>query len=434
MNFFKEALTPLKKAAKAINLDKNLFNSLVSPDRVIELNIPFKRDSGEIEIIKGYRVQYNNWLGPYKGGLRYHPKVDMDEVTSLSFWMMIKNALVDVPFGGGKGGLQIDPKNLSKEELERLTREFTRKLAPNIGEQIDVPAPDVNTNSMIMDWIADEYSKVVGNNSKQSLRSSDLRAVVTGKSIGNGGSLGREEATGMGGFFVLEQLIKKLGLKKPLTVAVQGFGNVGSNTASILHDNNFKIMAVSDIKGGIKTVKEEGFNIDLVRACRLEKGMLAGCYCVGSVCDLAKRYDDGVITNEELLELEVDILIPAAMENVITYENAGKINAKIVFEMANGPTTPQADEILNERSSSLSKKGIVVVPDVLANSGGVTVSYFEWYQNMHNEKWSLEKVNNKLKEKMEKAFEEVWKISQEKKVTLRTAAYILALQRLSQKA
>ncbi len=417
MNFFKQALIPLKKAAKIINLDKNLFNVLANPDRVIELNIPFKRDSGELDLIKGYRVQYNNFLGPYKGGLRFHSKVDMDEVKALGFWMMIKNALIGVPFGGGKGGLQIDPKNLSKAELERLTREFTRQLAPNIGEQIDVPAPDINTNSMIMDWIADEYSKVTGKNSK---------AVVTGKSIDNGGSLGREEATGMGGFLVLEQLVKKLNLKKPLTVAVQGFGNVGSNIARILYLNGYKVVGVSDIKGGIYDAREEGFNIDLVKECRLEKGVLAGCYCVGSVCDLAKKYDEGIINNREILELPVDILIPAAMENVITKENAGKINAKIVFEMANGTTTPEADEIFN-------KKGIIVVPDVLANSGGVTVSYFEWYQNIHGEKWPLEKVNEKLKEKMEKAFEEVWKIHKDKKVTLRVAAYILALQRLAQR-
>lgn len=432
MNFFKKALTPLKKAAEKVNLDKNLFNILANPERVIELNIPFKRDSRNLEIIKGYRVQYNSFLGPYKGGLRFHPKVDMDEVKALGFWMMIKNALIDVPFGGGKGGLQIDPKDLSKEELERLTREFTRKLAPNIGGQIDVPAPDINTNSMIMDWMADEYRKVqsvkgrvLASRSGQS--ENRLEAVVTGKSISNGGSAGREGATGLGGFFVLEQLIKKLNLKKPLIVAIQGFGNVGSNTASILFDHGYKIVAVSDVKGGIYDAKENGFNIDLVRECRLEKGMLAGCYCIGSVCDLARKYDEGVINNQELLELPVDILIPAAMENVITKENADKINAKIVFEMANGPTTPEADEILN-------KRGILVVPDVLNNAGGVVVSYFEWLQNTRGEKWNLGKVNEKLKEKMEKAFEEVWRIHQEKKVSLRTAAYILALKRLSQKA
>ena len=413
---FNDSLKQLKKAAKIINLDENILKSLSTPENIIEVDLSTKTNLGKTQTFKGYRVQYNNWLGPYKGGLRYHPKVDMDEVKSLSFWMMIKNALVDIPFGGGKGGIEIDPKNLSESQLEELTREFAKKLAPSIGPNVDVPAPDVNTNSKIMDWFEDEYSKVVG---KKTL------AVVTGKSLDNGGSEGREEATGMGGFFVLEELVKKLKMKKPLTVAIQGFGNVGSNTASILFDHGYKIVAVSDVKGGIYGKTESGFNIDLVRACRLEKGFLAGCYCVGSVCDLANRFEDGTITNEELLELDVDILIPAALENVITEKNAPKIKAKIVFEMANGPTTQEADEILNER-------GILVVPYVLNNAGGVVVSYFEWLQNMNNEKWGKEEVNKRLKEKMEKAFDRVWKISQDKKVTSRTAAYVVALTRLIQ--
>lgn len=417
-DIFENALKRLRKAAKIINLSEDLLNVLSDPQRIIELNLPLKKNSGETQIIKGYRVQYNNFLGPYKGGLRFHENVDMDEVKSLAFWMMIKNALVDVPFGGGKGGLEIDPKTLSETELERLTRQFAKELAPNVGANIDVPAPDVNTNSKIMDWFDSEYAKVTGDKKG---------AVVTGKSLGNGGSLGREEATGMGGFFVLEKLIKKLGLKKPLTVAVQGFGNVGSNLAGILHDNGYKVIAVSDVKGGIYDHSETGFNINLVRECRLEKGVLAGCYCIGSVCDLAKKYDNGAITNEELLELPVDILVPAAIENVITKKNASKIKAKIVFEMANGPTTLEGDEIL-------SKRKILVVPDVLCNSGGVTVSYFEWFQNMHSEKWSKEKVNKKLKEKMEKAFNNLWEISQQKKVNLRLAGYILALQRLAEKS
>ncbi len=427
MNIFPNALSRLKGAARIMNLDQSILNVLSTSQRIIELNIPIERDSGEIETFKGYRIQYNNWLGPYKGGLRFHPDVDMDEVTALSFWMMIKNAIVDVPFGGSKGGIKIDPKKLSEKELEELTRQFTRQLSSNIGPQKDVPAPDINTNAKIMDWIADEYSKITGDKTG---------AVVTGKSVDNGGSVGREEATGLGGFIILEELIKKIGLKKsfdnaqdhrPLTVAIQGFGNVGSNMAAILNDNGYRVIALSDIKGGIYDFKKVGFNIDLVRVCRLEKGMLAGCYCVGSVCDLAKKYDDGVISNEELLELDVDILIPAALENVITEKNAKNIKSKIVFEMANGPTTVKADEILN-------KKGILVVPDVLCNSGGVTVSYFEWLQNMKEEKWDKGKVNSRLKEKMIKAFDEVWQIYKDKKITLRTAAYVLALKRLSEKA
>lgn len=412
-NQFSDSLIKLNEASKYIKVNPQVLNNLSKPQKEISFNLNLKLDSGKIKKIRGYRVQYNNWLGPYKGGLRYHPDVRMDEIRALAFWMMIKNAVVDIPFGGGKGGLEIDPKSLSEKELERVTRQFAKALAFNIGPTIDVPAPDVNTNAKIMDWFKDEYSKVTGDKSE---------AVVTGKSLTNGGSAGREEATGMGGFFVLEELIKKLGMKKPLTVAIQGFGNVGSNIAAILNNNGYKIVALADIKGGIYDAKLTGFNIDLVRVCRLERGMLAGCYCIGSVCDLAPK-NDGLINNEQLLELPVDILIPAALENVITEKNAKNIKAKIVFEMANGPTTSEADEILN-------KKGILVVPDVLANSGGVTVSYFEWYQNMKNEKWSLEKVNEKLEEKMVKAFEQIWKISQEKKITLRTAAYILALQRL----
>ncbi len=427
MNIFDSAILQLKTAAKYIDPPENLLERLAKPDRTIQLNVPFKKDNGSIGIIPGFRVQHNNILGPYKGGLRFHPKVDMREVQALAFWMMIKNAVIGVPFGGGKGGLEIDPKNLSESELERLTREFARMLLPNIGPEIDVPAPDVNTNSKIMDWVSDEYVRQLKmDNGKLTIKEENkLKAVVTGKSLANGGSLGREQATGLGGFFVLEKLVAKLGLKKPLTVAIQGFGNVGGNFASILYKNGYKVVAVSDIKGGIYNTKGDGFNIDLVKKCREEKGFLAGCYCVGSVCDLARKYD-GLISNEELLELEVDILIPAALENVITEKNANRIKAKIVFEMANGPTSLTGDKILNKRK-------ILTAPDVLANSGGVTVSYFEWYQNMHEESWSLDKVNNKLKEKMETAFEEVWKISKDKKVSLRIAAYILALKRLSSK-
>lgn len=417
MNTFDSALERLKLAAQVIDLDPSIIELLSSPQRVIELNLPLKKEK-EVLMLKGYRVQFNNWLGPYKGGLRFHPKVDMDEVQSLAFWMMIKNAIVDVPFGGGKGGIEVDPKNLSEQDLEQLSRQFAQALAPNIGPTVDVPAPDVNTNSKIMDWIAEEYSKVTGDKTG---------AVVTGKSVGKGGSKGREEATGLGGFFVLEELVKKLGLQKPLTVAIQGFGNVGSNFAKILYQNGYKVIAASDVKGGIYEPTGEGFNVDMIRKCKEEKGFLAGCYCIGSVCDIAKKYEDGTISNSDLLELPVDILIPAALENVITEKNADKIKAKIVFEMANGPTTFDADRVLN-------KKGILVVPDVLANSGGVTVSYFEWFQNMNKEEWSLDKVNDKLKEKMVDAFENVWNVYKEKKIDLRTAAYVVALKRLAEKA
>lgn len=424
---FTSALSQLNAAAQKINLEKGLLEIFSTPERTIQVNFPLKLESGEVKIIHGYRVQYNNFLGPYKGGLRYHPQVDMDEVKSLAFWMMIKNAVVDVPFGGGKGGVEVDPKQLSKSELEQLTRSFARELAPNIGPEMDVPAPDVNTNAQIMEWIADEYIQQFQNTKLkvQSYSEGQLKAVVTGKPVGKGGSLGREEATGVGGFFVLKELIGKLNLSKPLTVAVQGFGNVGSHIAALLHDNGFKVIGLSDSKGGIKDESGQGFNIKLVQSCKLEKGLISDCYCIGTVCDLAHN-KHGNISNEELLELPVDILIPAALEGVINKDNANKIKAKVILEMANGPITAEADEILN-------KKGVVIVPDVLANSGGVTVSYFEWYQNMNNESWSLEEVNKKLQEKMTTAFAVVWKIYQEKKVNLRTAAYILALQRLKEK-
>ncbi|MCL5784739.1 MAG: Glu/Leu/Phe/Val dehydrogenase [Patescibacteria group bacterium] len=424
MNPFQTSLSQLKKAAQAINLDKEIVELLSQPQRTIEVNFPLEKDSGETEMVKGYRVQYNNWRGPYKGGLRFHPQVDMDEVKALAFWMTIKNAVCDVPFGGGKGGVEIDPKKLSQKELEQLTRKFATALTPNVGPELDVPAPDVNTNAQIMDWFADEYKKQM-KSQDANLKSEYLRAVVTGKPVDKGGSAGREEATGMGGFFVLEELVKKLGLEKPLTVAVQGFGNVGSHIAQLLYQNGYKVVGLSDSKGGIYEETGTGFNVDLVIGCKAETGHISECYCVDNACDKPIDPIRGRITNEKLLELGVDILIPAALEGVINKDNAAKIKAKVVLEMANGPTTLEADEILH-------KKGVVVVPDVLANSGGVTVSYFEWYQNMQEEQWELEKVNTELKRKMVEAFESVWEIHEKKQVDLRNSAYILALQRLNE--
>lgn len=417
LNPFDSALAQLNQAKKYLDLDERVLKLLSFPERSIELSLPLALDSGVVKIVKGFRVQYNNWLGPYKGGIRYSLQVDENEVKALAFWMTIKNALIGVPFGGGKGGVEVDPKKLSEKELERLTRQFARSLAANIGPEIDVPAPDVNTNAQIMDWFEDEYSKVVG---KKSL------AVVTGKSLKNGGSEGREQATGLGGFLVLEELVKKLSLKKPLTVAIQGFGNVGSNIALKLWHEGYLVVAISDTAGGIYDKFNKGFNIELVKQCKEQKGKVANCYCIGSVCDLADQ-KKGSVTNEELLELPVDILVPAATESVITKENASNIKAKIILEMANGPTTPEADQILKQ-------KNILVIPDVLANSGGVTVSYFEWLQNRKEQKWELEQVNNKLKEKMVEAFAAVWEIHNEKNISLREGAFVLALQRLQDKA
>lgn len=279
-NPFQVALTNLKLAGSKGNIKQEIIDLLSSPERQIEIYIPFKLDSGKLQIAKGFRVQYNNWLGPYKGGLRYHPDVDLDEVKALAFWMTIKNAVIGVPFGGGKGGIEIDPKKLSVKELERLTRGFARKLAPNIGPDVDVPAPDVNTNSQTMDWFASEYAKVMGKNAP---------AVVTGKSIGNGGSEGREEATGLGGFFVLEQLIKKLKIKKPLTVAIQGFGNVGFHIAKLLAEAGYKVVAISDSKGGIYNKDEQGFDVKRIKEYKQKTGLLSGYKQTENTVNIANK-------------------------------------------------------------------------------------------------------------------------------------------------
>src|SRR3989344_2098964 len=412
-NPWKRSQEQLKKIAKKTKLPELLLARLLEPDRTVLLSLPLELDSGEVRIFKGYRIQHNNILGPYKGGLRYHANVSMDEVRALSFWMTIKCAVVNVPFGGGKGGITVDPKALSEKELKALTYVFANRLAPVIGPEIDVPAPDVNTNGTIMGWLLEEYEKVTGKKSP---------AVITGKPVDQGGSEGRTEATGFGGGYVLENAIRKLGREgKQLTVAVQGFGNVGYFLAKYLFDHGFKVVAVSDSKEGIFV--EEGLNPELTLECKRERGMLSGCYCIGSVCDLkgGKR-----ITNEELLELDVDILVPAALENVINDINANKIRAKVVLEMANGTLTREADEIL-------AKNKITVIPDILANSGGVCTSYFEWYQNMKVEHWTKEEVFDKLRKQMNQATEEVFDAQVEYKTGLRDAAYIVALKRIQKK-
>jgi glutamate dehydrogenase/leucine dehydrogenase len=375
-NTFKKFLEVKELFKSLVGDDKSvedLFKILEKPQREIKVYLPLKRESGEIEIFEGYRIQHNNFLGPYKGGIRYFPEVNEDEIKTLAFLMTIKCALVGLPLGGAKGGIKVDPKILSEKELENLSREYVRKIYDFIGPDKDIPAPDVNTNAKIMDWMTDEYLKI--SNSKDI----KLKATFTGKSIQNDGSEGREEATGKGGEIILERFVEKMNLQKPLTVAIQGFGNVGYNLAKFLYQKGYKLVALSDSKGGIYS--EEGFNPELVMECKKEKGTISGCYCVGSVCDSNLGRD---ISNEELLELDVDILIPAALENVITKENADRVKAKIILEMANNPLTEEADEILN-------KKGVIIIPDILANSGGVTVSYFEMLQNLNNENGAKKK-------------------------------------------
>lgn len=407
------------KAAKKISLDPLLLTNIMEPERTITVSLPFKKDNGEITTTTGYRIQHCSILGPYKGGIRYHHEVSMDEIKAFAILMTMKNAVIGIPLGGGKGGITIDPKKLSERELETLTRLFTRRLGTAIGPTIDVPAPDVNTNPKVMAWIVDEYGKIVGKPSP---------AVVTGKPLGKGGSEGRTEATGLGGSYVLLRLLKNLKKDpKDVTIAVQGFGNVGRFVAGFLQKAGCKIVALSDSKGGIYIPDGVG-NIEQVEKCKEEKGYLAGCYCVGSVCDI--KYKDHVngqdITPEELLELPVDIIIPAALENVINKKNADKIQASIVLEMANSPTTLDADE-------TLTKRGVTLIPDILANAGGVTVSYYEWYQNMHKEQWTKEEVFAKLKKQMDQATDEVVEQAKKHNTTLREGAYIVALRRLEKK-
>ncbi len=412
-NPWNRAQLQLQKVAKQIQLPQLLLARLLEPDRTISVSLPVQLDHGEVKIFNGYRVQHNNILGAYKGGLRYHPNVSMDEVRALAFWMTMKCAVVDVPFGGGKGGVTVDPKLLSENELKQLTKVFADRLAPVIGPTIDVPAPDVNTNPTIMYWIVEEYSAIVGKYTP---------SVITGKPIEKGGSQGRTEATGYGGGYVLLNALKKLGMPQTgLTVAIQGFGNVGYYIASFLTKAGFKILAVSDSKEGIYV--PDGLDPEVVLAAKRERGMLANCYCRGSVCDMknCKR-----ITNEELLELDVDILVPAALENVITEINADKIQASVILELANGPLTQAADEIF-------SSKNIPVIPDILANAGGVCTSYYEWYQNMHNEQWTKEQVLQKLETQMNRVTDEVFTTRDKYGTTLRDAAYLLALTRIKNK-
>jgi len=416
-NPWKRAKKQLTRAAQKSSHDAILVKKLLKPERIVEMSIPLKFDNGRIKILKGFRVQHNNTRGPYKGGLRYHHEVNIDDVKALAFLMTIKNAVIDVPFGGAKGGIKVNPKLLSADELERLTREFTRKLEPIIGPEVDIPAPDVNTNSKIMSWIADEYSKLTGEHSP---------AVVTGKPIEEGGSEGRTEATGLGGVFVLKEIIENLGKDpKKMTAAIQGFGNVGRYLAEYLHKEGFNIVAITEENGGIY-ITEGIKNFEALQSCKEKKGFVAGCYCLGSVCDLENKNKLGAIDigPSDVLELPVDIVVPAAMGNVITKENAPKIKAKIILEMANGPTTSRADEILNDR-------GVLVVPDILANAGGVAVSYFEWYQNMHKEKWTKLQVYSKLEKKMKRATDKVFETSKKYSTNLREAAYIVALNRLA---
>lgn len=399
-NQFKEALAQLNKTCEIMNVEHDEVEILKSPQKVIEVSIPIKMDGGDLKVFTGYRVQYNNARGPFKGGLRYHPQVNLDEVQALAFWMTIKCAVADIPYGGSKGGITVDAKQLSKSELERLTRGYVRAIAEFVGPCKDIPAPDVYTNPQIMAWFMDEYSRIKGQNEP---------AVVTGKPVEIGGSLGRDTATAQGGFYVLENILKKLKLKNDITIAIQGFGNAGMNFAKIAFEHNYKVAAVADSKGGIFNPK----GLDMAKVIEHKNK-------TGSVINFAGTQN---VSNEELLELPVKILVPAALERVITINNADKIKAGIVLELANGPTTIEAGEKLYE-------KAVLVVPDVLANSGGVIVSYFEWVQNLRHYYWELPKVRANLDKQINRATDLVWQYMQDYNVNMRTAAYIIAIEKI----
>ncbi len=408
------ALRQFSRAAEIMELEDWIKNILSYPERTVKVHIPVKMDNGEVQVFVGYRCQYNAALGPYKGGIRYSPEVDEDEVVALAQWMTFKCALVDIPFGGAKGGVRVDPKKLSKSELERLTRRFTYEIVPVIGPYIDIPAPDVYTNDDVMAWIMDTYSIIKGYNEP---------AVVTGKPTYIGGSKGRKEATGRGVAISTREVLKLYGEDiKGKTVAIQGFGNVAVFAALILQDWGARIVAVSDSKGGI-------YNPDGLDVRDLIKHVYGSEEVNGKKKSVVSYAGGEQISNEDLLLLDVDILIPCAIENQITEENADKIKARYIVEGANGPTTFEADEILF-------KKGIIVVPDILANSGGVIVSYLEWVQDRMGYYWEEDEVNEKLEKKLINAIKEVFHTLKEyekkgKKIDWRTAAYILSIERIA---
>jgi glutamate dehydrogenase len=404
----KESLNPLiivqkqiKNACDLLGVEESVYEVLKEPMRVLEVSIPVQMDDGTVKVFKGYRSQHNDALGPTKGGIRFHPDVTLDEVKALSMWMTFKCGVVGLPYGGAKGGVAVNPKELSKEELQRLSRGYIRAITSIIGPNKDIPAPDVNTNMQIMAWMVDEYNKIVGYNSP---------AVITGKPLIYGGSKGRTAATGYGVALMAREAIKRLHTDfKNCTVAIQGFGNVGSHTALNFQRLGAKIVAISDVYGGI--YNKGGIDVE-----RLVEHVNR----TGAVCNFEGSTS---ITNEELLKLDVDILVLAALENQITSVNAVEVKAKIICEGANGPTTPEADKILAER-------GVFVVPDILTNSGGVIVSYFEWVQNLMNYYWAEKEVEERQEIIMVNAFNAIYELAKLYKVDMRTAAYMISIKRI----
>jgi glutamate dehydrogenase (NAD(P)+) len=402
-NVWEMAQGQLDEVARLVGLSESIHGFLREPRRILEVSVPTRMDNGVHKIFRGYRVQHNMSRGPGKGGIRFHPDVSLDEVKALAMWMTWKCALVNIPFGGAKGGVICDPKAMSNQELENLTRRFTSEISFIIGPDKDIPAPDVYTTPQIMAWIMDTYSMQMGHS---------IPAVVTGKPISIGGSLGRDKATARGCLFVVDEAAKALGLAaQGARVAIQGFGNAGMHAAELMSEGGYTIVAVSDSRGGVANAK--GLDIARLILHKFETGSVVG-FAGGER-----------LSNKEVLEYDCDVLVPAALEKVITAENAPRIQAKIVAEAANGPTLPEADDILHER-------GIMVLPDILANAGGVTVSYFEWVQDLQENFWEEDEVNARLKRKMTRAFTETFEHAKRYKVNMRRGAYAVAVGRVAE--
>jgi len=412
LDVFQDAVSRVEKIGKEAGVTPDLIESLRSPRSTHLATLPVRMDDGTTRYFQSLRCRYSDALGPAKGGIRYHPDVSLAEVQALALWMTLKCALAGIPFGGGKGGVVVDPMSLSRLELERLSRAYMRAMADVLGPDQDVAAPDVYTNERIMGWMADEY---------QAIHRVKEPAVITGKPIALGGSLGRDEATGRGAFLVFQDLAKRKGLNPADTrVAIQGFGNAGSQVGRLLHEAGYRVVAVSDSQGGV--FSDSGLDVEALYQAKQSTCGAGGVYCEGSVCSCCDSNMEK-ITNKELLELDVDVLIPAALEGVIGSENVDQIRARIVLEVANGPVRSDADAHLEE-------KGVVVVPDILTNAGGVIVSYFEWVQNRQGYAWTLAEVRNRLRSILAAAFEEVWEIGERDGISLRSAAYVTALKRL----
>lgn len=412
MPLLTEANQRLDDALRYVKLSEDAIARLRSPKASLSVSIPLRMDDGSLRIFPGYRVRYDDTRGPTKGGVRYHPNVNLDEVQSLAFWMTFKCAALSLPYGGAKGGITVNPKELSPLELERLSRGYIDAIADFIGPDVDILAPDVYTNPMIMSWMMDQYSTIQRRYSP---------GVVTGKPLAVGGSQGRDTATALGAFYVIEQMLAKFDRHPAGTsVAVQGFGNAGATIAELLAKANYRVVAVSDSQGGIYA--KRGLDIPSIRHYKDSTRRIQAVYCEGSVCNIVEHE---VITNQDLLTLDVDVLIPAALENQITADNAAQVKAPLIFEVANGPINVAADSILQT-------KGCYVFPDILVNAGGVTVSYFEWVQNRNGLYWSAQEVNQHLRDRMVTEAEAIWSIAQQLGTTPRTAAYIHALNRLNE--